>query len=55
VGPICESGDTLGFSRKLPETSEGDVLLIDTAGAYGKVMSSHYNLRPAANEVFLEK
>ena len=35
VGPICESGDTLGYARRLPETHEGDVLLIATAGAYG--------------------
>ena len=55
VGPICESGDTLGFSRKLPPTKEDDILLIDTAGAYGKVMSSEYNLRPSAQEVFLQK
>ena len=27
VGPICESGDVLGYSRILPETREGDVFL----------------------------
>ena len=54
VGPICESGDTLGFDRKLPDTKAGDVLLIATAGAYGHVMGSDYNLRATANEHFLE-
>ncbi len=54
VGTICESGDTLGYSRKLPKTEEGDIILIDTAGAYGRVMSSEYNLRKPASEVFLD-
>jgi diaminopimelate decarboxylase/aspartate kinase len=53
VGPICETGDTLGTARRLPETMEHDVLLIANAGAYGHVMSSTYNLRPPAREVAL--
>ena len=54
VGPICESGDTFGHSRWLPETVEDDVLLIENVGAYGHTMSSLYNLRPPAKEVFIE-
>lgn len=50
VGPICESGDVLGHSRRLPMTEEGDTILISTAGAYGRVMSSNYNLRAPAEE-----
>ena len=50
VGPICETGDRLGNDRFLPATQEGDVLLIANAGAYGYVMSSHYNLRDPADE-----
>ncbi len=53
VGPICETGDVLGVDRHLPETLEGDVLLIATAGAYGHSMSSHYNLREPAREVVI--
>jgi diaminopimelate decarboxylase/aspartate kinase len=53
VGPICESGDVLGYSRLLPKTTEGDVLLIATTGAYGRSMSSFYNLRPPAEEVMI--
>jgi diaminopimelate decarboxylase/aspartate kinase len=53
VGPICESGDILGESRLLPECREGDVLLIANAGAYGRVMSSHYNRRAPAEELIL--
>lgn len=53
VGPICESGDLLGSDRLLPPTQEGDVLLIATAGAYGRAMSSTYNLREPAQEVLI--
>ncbi|MFA4973849.1 MAG: bifunctional aspartate kinase/diaminopimelate decarboxylase [bacterium] len=54
VGPICESGDVLGHDRRMPEPREGDVILIGTAGAYGRVMSSSYNLRAPAEEHFLK-
>jgi diaminopimelate decarboxylase/aspartate kinase len=50
VGPICETGDVLGRSRRLAPAGEGDVLLIANAGAYGRVMSSWYNLRAPAGE-----
>jgi len=53
VGPICESGDTLGVDRQMPVTYEDDVLLIANAGAYGAVMSSHYNHRAPAPEFCL--
>jgi diaminopimelate decarboxylase/aspartate kinase len=53
VGPVCESADVLGHDRLLPPTCEGDVLLIANAGAYGHTMSSHYNLRAPAEELFL--
>jgi diaminopimelate decarboxylase/aspartate kinase len=54
VGPICESGDVLGNDRRLPESHEGDVVLIGTTGAYGQVMSSPYNLRGPAEEIVLD-
>jgi diaminopimelate decarboxylase/aspartate kinase len=53
VGPICESADVLGRDRRLPDPRPGDVILIENAGAYGAVMSSHYNLREPAEEVVL--
>lgn len=53
VGPICESGDAFAHDRPFPEAAEGDVVLIDTAGAYGAVMASGYNRRPPAGEVTL--
>jgi diaminopimelate decarboxylase/aspartate kinase len=53
VGPICESADVLGHDRLLPPTREGDVLLIANTGAYGRTMSSEYNLRAPAEELLL--
>ncbi|MGB5336518.1 MAG: bifunctional aspartate kinase/diaminopimelate decarboxylase [Woeseiaceae bacterium] len=53
VGPICETGDRLGSDRLLPPTAEGDVILVANAGAYGYVMSSHYNRREVAREIVI--
>jgi diaminopimelate decarboxylase/aspartate kinase len=54
VGPICETGDTLGYARSLPATTPGDVFLVATAGAYGKAMASNYNLRGEPAETLLD-
>jgi diaminopimelate decarboxylase/aspartate kinase len=54
VGPICESGDTLGYDRLMPDTKENDIMLIANTGAYGHCMSSFYNLRPPAQEVVID-
>ncbi len=53
VGPICETGDTFARARRLPALKEGDLIAFRTAGAYGAVMSSSYNLRPPAPEVLV--
>lgn len=53
VGPICESSDTFGRQVALPETRRGDVVVLRTAGAYGEVMSSRYNLRDPAAAVYV--
>ena len=55
VGPICETGDTLGTDRVLPATQEGDVLLIANTGAYGAVMASAYNRRTLPDALVLQK
>ncbi len=54
VGPICESGDVVGESRLLPVSSEGDLMLIANTGAYGRVMSSHYNRRMPPDEFTIQ-
>lgn len=53
VGPVCESGDFLGQDRSLPVPDEGDLLAVFAAGAYGAVLGSSYNTRPAAPEVLV--
>ena len=53
VGPICESSDCFGKAVMLPETNRGDLIAIRTAGAYGEVMASNYNLREKAKAVFI--
>lgn len=45
VGPICESSDVFGKEVELPILKRNDYLLIRSAGAYGEVMASNYNLR----------
>jgi diaminopimelate decarboxylase len=52
VGPICESSDTFAKDTELNETSRGDIIAIRSAGAYGEVMASRYNLRDLPYSVF---
>ncbi|GAB2476169.1 diaminopimelate decarboxylase [Hymenobacter qilianensis] len=53
VGPICESSDTFGRAVPLTETKRGDLIALRSAGAYGEVMSSAYNLREKAEAVYI--
>lgn len=53
VGPICETADRLGAQRLMPDTQEGDIILIANGGAYGRVMSSSYNMREPAGEAVI--
>lgn len=52
VGPICESTDWLGKDVELPLSSRNDLIAIRTAGAYGAVMISGYNLRERAQTYY---
>ena len=54
VGPICESADIFGKDRMLPKLNEGDLIAIETAGAYGAAMASNYNGRPLIAEVLTD-
>ena len=54
VGPVCESGDTFARSRALPRLAPDARVAILDAGAYGAVMSSTYNARPLAAEVWVD-
>ncbi len=52
VGPICESSDTFRKDISIPEVQRGDLIAIRSAGAYGEVMRSAYNLREANPSVY---
>ena len=53
VGPVCESADWLARGRQL-SLEEGDILAIESAGAYGFVMAGNYNSRPRPAEVMVD-
>ena len=59
TGNICESGDVFTRTeegiepRPLPPLSEGDLLAIRDAGAYGFAMASRYNSFPLPAEVLV--
>jgi diaminopimelate decarboxylase len=54
VGPICESTDCFRKDVDLPESFRGDIIAVRTAGAYGEVMASGYNLRDRVQSVYSE-
>jgi diaminopimelate decarboxylase len=52
VGPICESSDCFGKDVELNQTKRGDLLALRSAGAYGEIMASQYNLRKLPKSYF---
>jgi len=54
VGPVCESGDFFGKDVPLPPLKHNDLLVVQSAGAYGFTMASNYNTRAKPAEVALE-
>ena len=55
VGNICESGDIIANEREMRTVSEGDIVAVGNAGAYGFSMSSNYNCRLKPAEVLIDK
>ncbi|WP_434644711.1 diaminopimelate decarboxylase [Achromobacter piechaudii] len=53
VGPVCESADWLAKGRALA-IQQGDVLAVESAGAYSMAMASNYNTRARAAEVMVD-
>ncbi|MBP6610171.1 MAG: diaminopimelate decarboxylase [Paludibacter sp.] len=45
VGPICESSDSFAKEYSMNGTKRGDIIALRSAGAYGEIMASQYNLR----------
>jgi diaminopimelate decarboxylase len=54
VGPVCETGDFLARDRQMPMLSEGELLAVLDAGAYGMSLASNYNTRGRPAEVMVE-
>ena len=54
VGPICETTDKFLSTKSYQKLSENDNIAICDVGAYGKVLSSNYNLRISANEILIK-
>lgn len=54
VGPVCESGDCFAEDRPLPPLATGDLVVLETTGAYGAAMASTYNSRPLVPEVLVD-
>ncbi len=54
VGPICETTDKFLSTKSYQKINEGDNIVICDVGAYGKVLSSNYNLRTNAYEILIK-
>lgn len=54
VGPICESGDVFAKDRLVANVKDGELLALMSAGAYGYVMASNYNVRGRGPEVIVK-
>jgi len=54
VGPVCETGDFLARDRQMPMLSEGELLAVLDAGAYGMSLASNYNSRGRPAEVMVD-
>ncbi|MDR1679765.1 MAG: diaminopimelate decarboxylase [Prevotellaceae bacterium] len=55
VGPICESSDVFQKHCELNGSRRGDFLALRSAGAYGEIMASRYNLRELPKAYLSEK
>ena len=53
VGPICESTDKFLDVNKFQKLNEKDFIAVCDTGAYGMSLSSNYNMRPKAPEIFI--
>ena len=54
VGPVCESSDKFASDVALPPLAAGELIAFRSAGAYGAVMASTYNMRPLIPEVLVD-
>lgn len=52
VGTVCESSDIFDREATLPALRRGDLVAIESAGAYGSSMASRYNLHELPTAVY---
>ncbi len=55
MGPICESTDKFITYNNYPRLKEGGYVCFTNVGAYGRSLSSNYNVRPLAAEIAINK
>jgi diaminopimelate decarboxylase len=53
AGKCCESGDILIHDLEVPAVARGDLLVVQSTGAYNESMASNYNRLPRPAVVFL--
>ncbi|MDP2864448.1 MAG: diaminopimelate decarboxylase [bacterium] len=52
-GPMCENNDKFAIQRSLPKVIDGDIIILEDAGAHGRAMGSNYNGRLRCQELLL--
>ncbi len=55
AGKCCETGDMLLWDVKLPDPKRGDILAVQSTGAYNYSMASHYNRLPKPAMVLVKE
>ena len=55
VGPICESTDKFITYSNYSKLKEAEYVCFTNVGAYGRSLSSNYNIRPLAAEIAINK
>ncbi|WP_289031745.1 diaminopimelate decarboxylase [uncultured Paraglaciecola sp.] len=54
VGPVCETGDYFALDRTMEVVEQGDLIVINSVGAYSAVASNSYNSRPIIAEIMVQ-
>lgn len=54
-GPLCENCDKFAIQRLLPIAVEGDLIVLEDAGAHGRAMGFNYNGRLRCKELLLRE
>ena len=55
VGSLCENNDKFAVNRAMPAIDDGDILVIQDAGAHGHAMGYNYNGRLRCAELMMKE